>query len=526
MIFRFLWGIGSLHGTNTATLTPATLAGRAAFALGHTTIDPASRCVRGPGGAAMLEPRVMQVLVALAEQAGEVVTRSDLVRRCWGVQFVGDDALNRAVAEVRRVARGAAAGSFTVETIPKTGYRLLAAPSLLEADVESAAATMPTRRALIAGGAVAFAGAAAWRWRIGHADRAAGLFAEGQREIREDMPDPTRRGVANLRRALLLAPGDAATLGLLAVALGSQAEYAASGDKARTVAECQTAARGALAINPRQPDALAALALLQPEFGDWSAAEQRLRAILAIDRGNETAAAALGVLLQGVGRTRDSAALSLDLSNRFPMAPRYRYRRSYALWNLGNLPAADRNIDAAMELWPRHPAIWFCRLWILAMTDRAATALAMVDDREAWPVMLSRAHAAKVRTTLVALVSRAPADIWAAVDTLLAAVMTGPSWAVYAIMILSRLRELDAAFEVAEGYLLRRGRLTGRLRHTAAQPSINDQRHRKTMMLFIPSSAPLRADPRFIGLCRDMGMVEYWQFSGYWPDFLGARRVA
>jgi DNA-binding winged helix-turn-helix (wHTH) protein len=113
-----------LHGSAFIAATAADLARRAPFRLGDTLIAPASREVRGPGGAATVEPRVMQVLLALADAAGAVVTRDELIRTCWNNQVVGEDAINRAVAEVRKVARTQGGGGFAVETIPRTGYRL------------------------------------------------------------------------------------------------------------------------------------------------------------------------------------------------------------------------------------------------------------------------------------------------------------------------------------------------------------------------------------------------------------------
>jgi DNA-binding winged helix-turn-helix (wHTH) protein len=75
-------------------------------------------------GTTDVEPRVMQVLVVLAEAAGQVVTRDTLFNRCWGGVYVGDDSLNRAVAAVRRAVE-TVGGRFEVDTIPRTGYRLV-----------------------------------------------------------------------------------------------------------------------------------------------------------------------------------------------------------------------------------------------------------------------------------------------------------------------------------------------------------------------------------------------------------------
>jgi hypothetical protein len=38
-------------------------------------------------------------------------------------------------------------------------------------------------------------------------------------------------------------------------------------------------------------------------------------------------------------------------------------------------------------------------------------------------------------------------------------------------------------------------------------------------ILFRPWVAPARRDPRFIRLAKGIGLVDYWQKSGIWPDF-------
>ncbi len=87
-------------------------------------------------------------------------------------------------------------------------------------------------------------------------------------------------------------------------------------------------------------------------------------------------------------------------------------------------------------------------------------------------------------------------------------------------MILNGLGEIDRAFAVAEAYLLERGPLMASVRWRTGQVSINDQRRRKTNMLFVPVSAPMRADRRFLPLTKDVGLADYWARSGIVPDFL------
>lgn len=110
------------------------------FALGRAEVRPSLRqfTVNGAGGT--VEPRVMQVLVSLARRAGEVVGRDELVARCWDGRIVGEDAIQRAIAKVRKL--GETSETFTVETIPKVGYRLIAQHQA--ADTSPAAAPLPS----------------------------------------------------------------------------------------------------------------------------------------------------------------------------------------------------------------------------------------------------------------------------------------------------------------------------------------------------------------------------------------------
>jgi len=51
---------------------------------------------------------------------------------------------------------------------------------------------------------------------------------------------------------------------------------------------------------------------------------------------------------------------------------------------------------------------------------------------------------------------------------------------------------------------------------------VRDEHHRKTLMLFIPPTAPVRGDPRFMALCEAMGMAGYWRAARVRPDYLAS----
>lgn len=105
--------------------TASALGHRQPVRVGSAELRPATCEIVGPGGREKVQPKVMQVMVALVDAGGGTVTRDDIVERCWGSQVVGDDSINRVIFRIRRLAEGVAAGSFAVETITKVGYRLV-----------------------------------------------------------------------------------------------------------------------------------------------------------------------------------------------------------------------------------------------------------------------------------------------------------------------------------------------------------------------------------------------------------------
>lgn len=101
---------------------PIDLGAERDFEVGGLRVRPSTREVVTAGTPELLEPRVMQVLIALARRRGAVVSRSDLVAECWGGRAVGDDAINRCIQSLRRLAAGQ--GGFSIHTVKRVGYRL------------------------------------------------------------------------------------------------------------------------------------------------------------------------------------------------------------------------------------------------------------------------------------------------------------------------------------------------------------------------------------------------------------------
>jgi DNA-binding winged helix-turn-helix (wHTH) protein len=121
-----------------ALLARVDLAHEADFALGQVKVFPARREIVGDGFQDVLEPRVMQVLVALARARGEILSRDDLIECCWERVVVGEDAINRCIGRLRKTAE-ASGNAFVIETVPRVGYRL----RLPKADAAFARADAP-----------------------------------------------------------------------------------------------------------------------------------------------------------------------------------------------------------------------------------------------------------------------------------------------------------------------------------------------------------------------------------------------
>jgi Tol biopolymer transport system component/DNA-binding winged helix-turn-helix (wHTH) protein len=145
------------------------LATEADFTLGDLRFRPALRQVQAAGRCESVEPRVMQVLVALMRSRG-VVSRDQLIDLCWGGRLVGDDAINSCMAKVRGLAALSSPPAFEIETVPRVGYRLRpkagvaleAAPlALAAADAPAAAKRRFARSGAIAAAVLALIAAAA-----------------------------------------------------------------------------------------------------------------------------------------------------------------------------------------------------------------------------------------------------------------------------------------------------------------------------------------------------------------------------
>lgn len=96
------------------------------FRVGDWEVWPLEGELKRQGKQKSLEPRVMQLLVYLAEHAGVVVSADQLLIDVWKGPFYGDNPVYKCVALLRRALGDDASAPRYVETLRKRGYRLIA----------------------------------------------------------------------------------------------------------------------------------------------------------------------------------------------------------------------------------------------------------------------------------------------------------------------------------------------------------------------------------------------------------------
>lgn len=79
-----------------------------------------------------LQNRVAQVLVVLLEANGKLVTKPELLRMAWKDIVVSENSLDKSISELRKILGDSKTDSKYIETLPRKGYRFIAAVQRIE----------------------------------------------------------------------------------------------------------------------------------------------------------------------------------------------------------------------------------------------------------------------------------------------------------------------------------------------------------------------------------------------------------
>jgi TolB-like protein/tetratricopeptide (TPR) repeat protein len=105
---------------------------RRGFRIGVYHVEPLAGRITGPDGSQHVQPKVMDVLVFLAQHAGELVERDTLLEQIWR-RVTSEEVLTRCISELRRALGDERGSPAYIQTVPKRGYRLVE-PVVLIAD--------------------------------------------------------------------------------------------------------------------------------------------------------------------------------------------------------------------------------------------------------------------------------------------------------------------------------------------------------------------------------------------------------
>jgi DNA-binding winged helix-turn-helix (wHTH) protein/TolB-like protein len=152
-----------MNGPSSSSSRPhARFADAPGLYVGEWRVDPTTGRLSRDGETLHLEPKAMEVLLLLAQRAGQVISREDLLATVWSGSVVGDDTLTQAVIKLRKALGDDTRSPTYIETIAKRGYRLIAevrtgkgdaaVPSDRPGNTPPPGRALPTRRLAWSGG--------------------------------------------------------------------------------------------------------------------------------------------------------------------------------------------------------------------------------------------------------------------------------------------------------------------------------------------------------------------------------------
>jgi transcriptional activator of cad operon len=280
--------------------------------VGDWIVDGAEGTLTGEGRVVRLEPRVMAVLLALAERPGILVPQDELLRLVWADTHVAPGALTRAISLIRSALGDDPRQARYVETLHKRGYRLVAPVREMAAPVRETVADEPAASPPPPVPRPAFG------WRpLGVATLAMLGVMTVSHEDRRPRPRPfeelranqkTREGnenaYAHYRRAVALDPSSADAHTGLAMTYAFRANYLPDRGRWSSLA-VETASR-ATRLDPDNVGAVKVLGISYAQAGRFQRAVPLYRRTLELRPDDGDARVNLGLALCVSGRLAEA----------------------------------------------------------------------------------------------------------------------------------------------------------------------------------------------------------------------------
>jgi DNA-binding winged helix-turn-helix (wHTH) protein len=337
-----------------------------AFRVGEFRVDPGLDRIDGPAGGIGLEPRAMDLLLFLASRPGETLSKEELIDEVWAGAAVVEGVLPKAVSALRHALGDGAGEPRYILTIPRRGYRLIAAVAPIEKRASfTTAARAPgtprrwSRKAVVAtvaltGLLIMVLGVRARRYSPAESIVAPAatstppsverVVLEARRLWTTRKADDVARALELLRRAADEAPDSAEVRGWLSIVTVREANYVGSAKE--SLARAEAAADEALRLDPA------------------SAIGHAAKGLVALNRRL--------ALAEAVAEQRRAVALD----------PRLAVARQYLAEALSASSAYDEavaEIEEALTLEPLSPVLHGVKGLVLLCADRPLGALEAFD---------------------------------------------------------------------------------------------------------------------------------------------------
>jgi len=279
------------------------------YEFGEFVLDATERRLLCRDVVVHLAPKAHDVLVELVRNAGHLVTRHQLLERVWPNAFVEEGILGVYVSGLRKALEGDGRHASFIETVPRSGYRFVAAVTKSSAELRA-----PTQ---------APAGSL----------KAAELVGWGRKHLFAASFFRVADAVSAFQAAVDIDPTYAAAHAGLAIARISQAAL-----RAMPLRDAYTLAKAsalrALALDDRCADAVVALgAVLFLSEWDWIGAERSFQRALEFDPNNSEALVFYGALMDALSRLDRGLQFKQKALERDPSSGFVLVQIAVSFWN-------------------------------------------------------------------------------------------------------------------------------------------------------------------------------------------------
>jgi DNA-binding winged helix-turn-helix (wHTH) protein/Tfp pilus assembly protein PilF len=300
------------------------------FTFGRFRLDAGRQTLLEDGVPVAIGSRALLLLRALVEARGEVVTKAELMEAAWPGAVVEESNLTVQIAWLRKRLGCSSEGQAWIATFPRVGYRFAGPLGVVQQDDRPADLARSPMQLDPVG-----------RDRID--GEAFELFVRG-RALCMQSPHGNKLARRYLSKAIGLEPRFAAAHACLGhTYLGAALNYGEAPDENRVLARALVLT--ALALDPNDPVARAALGYIRLYEGKLEEAQAAWEAALRIDPANTDALANMADMKVHAGRPDEALALVEKALRLHPYPPGWYY------WNAGfAYYAAGRYAEAADAL--------------------------------------------------------------------------------------------------------------------------------------------------------------------------------